>query len=231
MTEALDDKALKWVVERIYSYSRWSNNPFDLPQSFGSGTLTGSYRARAHNILLYLQNEAKVLQIIAEPEPETDDPYNGKSIFDVSAEDTPRQTYSIQLLPAFEDYAASIISKSSRADESSVSMELKLDGDSLVLKTPDSQETVHKFNADLPPYKVLQFLIANPNKILTRQHIEYQLSIKGLELNPPEFVRHLGLRNELRDLFLSHRTKAEIELKNPVVLSREAYQTMLKSAS
>jgi hypothetical protein len=224
----LEDKAFKWVLERVYTYSRWNNNPFRLPSHFGSIQIGSNYKVRVENILHFLQDEAKVLEIVEGPSyDESKQPRSMKDLFDDSFE-TPPDYYMIKTLGSFEAYVNTTISQN--IDQSAdIDVRLSLDGSNLVLEAEGKKFILRSFKTELEPYKFISYLLSNPNQLITYRTAQTNADATGLKDSPSEFIRRYVTNSKvLKDCFFPVRNKADIKLTNPSVIKRSELDKVLK---
>ncbi len=229
MTEVPEDQAFKWVVERIYSYSRWNSNPFELSADLGYGTIAGHYRWRVNSIIHHLQDEAKVLRIIEEPKVSEKLPRPLKSLDELwKAPINPDavQHYSLELLPGFDVFARRVIGHSVTDDGAKVSVEIV--GNGIAINVNEQQYKFHVLKMESAPFKIIQYLMRYPDVTLNWKNLKFEADVINYQTPPPEFIRQLGFTGDLRNMFFPVRTKTDIQFKQTLTLDAADASKLVK---
>lgn len=227
MTKVPDDNAFQWVLEKIYGYSRWADNPLRVSASLGYGTIHGNYILRVKNILHHLQDEAKVLTILEEPSTvEESRPIESIKELLETEPSTPKTDYLIKLLPSFDDFANKSLDQSD--SKASVQVSVEIVGNGLVIKVGESPYKIHHLQVESVPYKIIQYLMRYPDGILPWSKLRLEADVVNYKTSPAEFVRQLGFSGELRDIFFPVRTKTDIQFRRSLSLDRNAAINLTK---
>ncbi len=220
MTEVLDDNVLKWVVGKIYSYSRWSSNPFELTGNLGYGAIGGNYKLRVYNIIHFLQDEAGVLHIIREPAVSEQLQRPAQTIGELfESEDIEALAdYVIELLPGFKHYAEQLMGYS---PETNVTAGVVIKGNDIVIEVGGQQHKLHELQMESIPFKILSFLMRYPDTLLNWKSVKLETDTTSYRTPPSEFVRQLGFSREIRDMFFPVRNKTEIKFRPTVSINAD----------